>query len=93
VSALAKGPNHVLGFVENMSGYYCADCDAVKPLFPESKDAVTLDLPCLGRIPFDPALAFACDRGVPFADLPESAATRALTALAGRLLESVETGR
>ncbi|HEX4822961.1 MAG TPA: P-loop NTPase [Candidatus Polarisedimenticolaceae bacterium] len=93
VSALAKASNPVLGYVENMSGYFCADCNEVKPLFPESKDAVALDLPCLGRVPFDPALAFACDRGVSFADLPESAATRALMAVAGRLLESLETGR
>ena len=93
VSALAKTSNPVLGYVENMSGYYCSECGEVKPLFPEAKDAVALDLPCLGRVPFDPALAFACDRGVPFADLPESAATRALTAVAGRLLESLETGR
>jgi ATP-binding protein involved in chromosome partitioning len=93
VTALSRGPNRVLGYVENMSGYFCAECNEVKPLFPESKDAVTLDLPCLGRVPFDPAIAFACDRGVPFADLPESAATRALTAVAGRLVESLESGR
>jgi ATP-binding protein involved in chromosome partitioning len=33
VSALSKGPNRLLGYVENMSGYYCRDCDAIKPLF------------------------------------------------------------
>jgi len=93
VSALAKGPNRVLGYVENMSGYVCGGCNEVKPLFPEAKDAIVLDLPCLGRVPFDPALAFACDRGVPFADLPESAATRALTAVSGRLIESLESDR
>jgi ATP-binding protein involved in chromosome partitioning len=93
VSALAKSPNRVLGYVENMSGYYCAECDAVKPMFPEAKDGVVLDLPCLGRVPFDPALAFACDRGLSFRDLPETAATRALSAVASRLLESLETKR
>ena len=30
---LAKGPNRVLGYVENMSGYYCRDCNGIKPLF------------------------------------------------------------
>ena len=35
VAALAKGPNRVLGYVENMSGYYCRDCNAVKPLFSD----------------------------------------------------------
>ena len=33
VAALAKGRNRVLGYVENMSGYYCRDCNAIKPLF------------------------------------------------------------
>lgn len=91
VAALSKTANPVLGYVENMSGYYCSDCNEVKPLFPEAKDGISLDLPCLGRVPFDPALAFACDRGVPLGDLPETAATRALSAIAGRLVESLET--
>ena len=33
VAALSKGPNRLLGYVENMSGYFCRDCNAVKPLF------------------------------------------------------------
>jgi len=93
VSALASTENALLGYVENMSGYHCADCGEIKPLFPETKDGIVLDLPCLGRVPFDPALAFACDRGVAFLDLPETAATRALSAIAGRLVESLETER
>ena len=36
VAALSKGPNRVLGYVENMNGYYCRDCDAIKPLFVSS---------------------------------------------------------
>ena len=36
VAALSKGPNRLHGYVENMSGYYCRDCNAVKPLFPSS---------------------------------------------------------
>jgi ATP-binding protein involved in chromosome partitioning len=43
----------VLGQVENMSGYWCADCGAVKPLFTRTG---RLDLPLLGSVPFDPAL-------------------------------------
>ena len=39
VAALSKGPNRLLGYVENMSGYYCRDCNAIKPLFvsPDSR--------------------------------------------------------
>ena len=43
VAALSKGPNRLLGYVENMSGYYCRDCNAIKPLFvsPDSHRAWT----------------------------------------------------
>ena len=42
VAALSKGPNPVLGYVENMSGYYCRDCNAIKPLFPSTRLAASL---------------------------------------------------
>ena len=67
VAALSKGSHRLLGYVENMSGYYCRDCDAIKPLFA-APEASGLDIPCLGTIPFDPELARHCDRGIPFAD-------------------------
>jgi hypothetical protein len=78
----------VLGYVENMSGYYCADCEQVRPLFPIS-DAVDLGLPCLGQVPFDPALAASCDRGAPIADT-DGAAARALARIADRIFEAME---
>ena len=62
VAALAAAGVTPLGYVENMSGYYCAQCRAVQPLFPETPDA-DLGLPCLGRVPFDPDLASLCDDG------------------------------
>ena len=37
VAALSKGPNRLLGYVENMSGYYCRDCNAIKPLFASTR--------------------------------------------------------
>lgn len=63
VSALSPLPNRLLGYVENMSGYACAGCGTVRPLFPESSEATGLALPCLGRIPFDPQLAVLSDDG------------------------------
>jgi ATP-binding protein involved in chromosome partitioning len=92
ISALSKSPSRVAGYIENMSGYLCADCGEIRPLFPESME-VPLGLPCLGRVPFDPALARACDRGVPLLELPESAATRALSRVAERLSVFLETPR
>ncbi len=62
LDALAKTPNRILGYVENMAGYYCADCGRVGPLF-SAQPRVKLDLPCLGSVPFDPELAALCDRG------------------------------
>jgi hypothetical protein len=71
VAALSKGSNRLLGYVENMSGYYCRDCDAIKPLF-DSPGASGLPIPCLGTVPFDPELARHCDSGIPLADLPDT---------------------
>ena len=90
VAALSKGPNRVLGYVENMSGYYCHDCNAIKPLFisPESS---RLEIPCLGTVPFDPALAQHCDSGIPFAAPRETPVGRALDDLAQQLLDSLES--
>jgi ATP-binding protein involved in chromosome partitioning len=83
-------PNRLLGYVENMSGYYCRDCNAVKPLFisPASSD---LKIPCLGTVPFDPELARRCDRGIPLAELPDTPVGRSLDHVAQQLLDSLES--
>jgi ATP-binding protein involved in chromosome partitioning len=88
VAAMRKTPNRLLGVVENMSGYYCDGCDAVRPLFT-APATVALDLPRLGAVPFDPALAAACDQGTVLADpsRPALAAVRAVADEISRLLE------
>jgi ATP-binding protein involved in chromosome partitioning len=68
-AALLRTPNRVLGYVENMTG-----------LFPPG-DAQEIGVPCLGKVPFDPALA---------AEQPASTATEALRELAGRIHELLE---
>jgi ATP-binding protein involved in chromosome partitioning len=88
VAALSKGPNRLLGYVENMSGYYCRDCNAVKPMFASS-ESPCLAIPCLGTVPFDPELARHCDRGMPLADLPGTPVGRALEHVAQQLLDSL----
>jgi hypothetical protein len=90
VAALSKGPNRLLGYVENMSGYYCRDCDAIKPLFV-SPEPSGLGIPCLGTVPFDPELARHCDRGIPLEELPETPVGRALEHVAQHLLDSLES--
>jgi len=89
VAALSKGSNRLLGYVENMSGYYCRDCDAIKPLF-DSSGASGLPIPCLGTVPFDPELARGCDSGIPLADLPDTPVARALEHVAQQLLDSLD---
>jgi ATP-binding protein involved in chromosome partitioning len=90
VAALSKGSNRVLGYVENMSGYYCRDCNAIKPLF-DSSESSGLEIPCLGTVPFDPELARLCDRGTLLSELPNTPVGRALEDVAQRLLDSLES--
>jgi ATP-binding protein involved in chromosome partitioning len=98
VAALSKGPNRVLGYVENMSGYYCRDCNAIKPLFASPEPFATtqirasgLEIPCLGTVPFDPELAQHCDRGIALAERPETPVSRAIEHVAQQLLDSLES--
>ncbi|HEY1302580.1 MAG TPA: P-loop NTPase [Vicinamibacterales bacterium] len=98
VAALSKGPvdgaqgrpNRILGYVENMSGYYCRDCNAIKPLF-ESPGPAGLGIPCLGNVPFDPVLARHCDMGIEFAALSETPVGQSLEQIARRLVDSLES--
>jgi Mrp family chromosome partitioning ATPase len=89
VAALSKGPNRLLGYVENMSGYYCRDCNGITPLF-DSPDRSTLRIPCLGTVPFDPELARHCDRGIPLPALRDSPVGLALDDVAHRILDGLE---
>ena len=81
VSALGESAARVLGYLENMDGYYCGECDELRPLFPASSTA--LELPCLGRVPFDPALAELCDQGWPEEGLSEGREPRSFAILRG----------
>ena len=99
VAALSKGqgpPHRLLGYVENMSGYYCRDCDAIKPLFSDrgasprrTPEPSELDIPCLGTVPFDPELARHCDQGIPLTEMMETPVGRALNHVAQQLLDSL----
>ncbi len=58
---------NVLGMVENMSMYRCPHCGVESELFEGDTEALcrALDLPLLGRIPFDRTLAKSFDKGAP----------------------------
>jgi ATP-binding protein involved in chromosome partitioning len=76
----------VLGVIENMAG-----------LFPGAGgEALARDsgVPFLGRVPFDPELAAAADRGQPYVTaMPDAPAARALIAIAARLRDTLAASR
>ena len=56
----------VLGLVENMAYFKCPNCQQEHKIYGESHIAEIAEkykLPVLARIPIEPALAAACDRG------------------------------
>jgi ATP-binding protein involved in chromosome partitioning len=88
-------PNRIIGLVDNMQGYACADCQTLRPLFPEADSAETarsLQVPYIGGIPFDPALAQSADEGRPFVlDHAETLAGKAFMQLAGAVQTYLQT--
>jgi ATP-binding protein involved in chromosome partitioning len=82
ITVARAAPAPVLGLVENMAG-----------MFPGAGgEALAREsgVPFLGRVPFDPALTAAADRGEPFvAAAPDAPAARALTAIAESLRGSL----
>ena len=57
----------MLGLIENMSGALCPACKTEVPLYEGGCMDLCeeMDLPLLGKIPFDRELAQACDKGLP----------------------------
>ena len=57
----------ILGLVENMSYFVCPDCDKEYQIFGESKIeevAAKHEIPTFAKVPINPKLAAACDRGM-----------------------------
>ena len=84
----------VLGVIENMSGFVCPHCGETIDVFLRGgAEAMAGDVgvPFLGRIPMDPAVVQAGERGIPhieaFADSPTAAA---FAAAVGPLLTLTE---
>jgi ATP-binding protein involved in chromosome partitioning len=75
ITVARSAPAPVLGVIENMAGLFPGP--GAEALARES------GVPFLGRVPFDPGLAAAADRGEPYvAAAPETPAARALAAIA-----------
>ena len=86
----------LFGLVENMAGYVCQQCGSVGALFEGpggERTAAQFGIPFLGRVPFDPRLAVAADRGRPFVlDHGETPAGQAILAVAARLADGLASG-
>ena len=57
----------IIGLVENMAYFKCPDCDKEFKIFGDSHVAEIArkhNLPILARLPIDPKIAEACDRGM-----------------------------
>ena len=57
----------VLGLVENMSGFQCDQCGKVHDIFGAShaeEVAKDMGIPVCARLPINPKLAAACDKGM-----------------------------
>lgn len=80
----------VLGIVENMSGFVCPSCDEVHDIFGRGGGetlASEMEVPFLGRVPLDAAVADAGDSGAPtVVSAPGSVAARSLSAI----MEAIE---
>jgi ATP-binding protein involved in chromosome partitioning len=83
----------VLGIVENMSYFLCPHCGKPTPLFGSGGGrqlADELGLPLLGEVPLYPSVRVGGDEGRPITVVePDSPASRALSATAGRITEAL----
>ena len=79
----------IVGIVENMVGFNCDGCRAVRPLWPEGDlhgVAREAAVPILARLAFEPRLADSSDRGVLFVREYGSTPTgKVLADIAGQL--------
>ncbi|XP_076061020.1 cytosolic Fe-S cluster assembly factor nubp1-like [Oratosquilla oratoria] len=83
----------IIGIVENMTTFVCPKCKTETAIFPPTTGggaqlAADTNLPLLGRLPLDPLVARACDKGLNFLqEEPEAPATHAYIEIAKKIVE------
>ena len=84
----------VIGIIENMSGFACPKCGTHVDIFRTGggeKIAEELLVPFLGKIPIDPEICKASDKGVPFIDdKADSPAAKAFMEIVDGILKFLE---
>lgn len=89
-----EGGVKVLGVIENMSGYVCPKCNEI--YYPMLKGggerlAAELEIPFLGRIPFDPVVSRSTDTGEPLVYThPESPAAKEIQKIVEQIDRAVK---
>jgi len=82
---------HVLGVIENMSGFACPKCGEVTPILRAQggrRMAEEMHVPFLGSVPMDPLIAESGDAGVAFIEYAQTTpATRAFLEIAQVILQ------
>ncbi len=84
----------IVGLIENMSTLVCEHCSHEERLFPQHDSAGLAErygIPFLGRVPFEPRLARAADRGEAFLLQHESTAAAKTIRRIARRLAGLET--
>lgn len=87
----------VFGIVENMSVFVCPSCGHESHIFRSGggeRTARELDVPFLGGVPLDPAIAEGGDAGTPIVEAqPDGAHAAAFARIAAAVVESLATKR
>ncbi|MCL2295925.1 MAG: Mrp/NBP35 family ATP-binding protein [Methanomassiliicoccaceae archaeon] len=94
ISFAAQTKLHILGLVENMSGFVCPHCNEVTEIFGSGggeRAAESLSIPFLGRVPLEPSVAVSGDSGMPIViSEPESKSAAAFNSIVDKIIKTVE---
>ncbi|MBA7522296.1 Iron-sulfur cluster carrier protein [subsurface metagenome] len=93
--AMAKTmERHVLGIIENMSGFKCPHCNEYIDLYPPGgveKASKDFNIKFLGKIPFEVEVGQQGDQGLPFIlKYPDRESTKAFKAIVAKIREELE---
>jgi len=85
---------HVLGIIENMSGFKCPHCSEYIDLYPPGgaeKASKDLNIQLLGKIPFEVEIGQQGDQGLPFIlKYPNSESAKAFKAAVSKIRKELE---
>ena len=85
----------IFGLIENMSGFVCPHCGKSVELFGTGggfRTAMAMNVPFLGRIPFDPKMVKCGDAGESYMEkYPDSEITKAYNQIVAKIMEDDQT--